>query len=422
MAVNSQHRLNARAVRSVYLITYSRADLVKVPSREYFARIVREGFDSVTGNDNSNNRSFVEQWVCCQEPHREQGIHYHMAVKLCTRHRWLQVRDYLSRVYHINVNFSSNPANYYEAWQYTTKEDRSYIESDNHPDLTNAELPQTTQASSSRLRRGRNRSVRGTRQPKKKALSVYDVGQLCVKKGIHSRLELLALAENQRKQGKKDLAEFALNKGFKAVDDALTNGWELKNAPTELKRKQLTRYELLEDAYTQECVPNCDGKWLRMALDILKNNNIQEAHFSQSVRTLLMEGRGKGRNLLLHGRSNCGKTFLLQPLNILYSTFTNPATTSFAWVGAESSEVIFLNDFRWSPQIIPWHNFLLLLEGQKVHLAAPKTHFAQDIPLEHDVPIFCTTKEPFTYVKSGILDRVCCTDKRYIHIMYFYFN
>ena len=66
--------------------------------------------------------------------------------------------------------------------------------------------------------------------------------------------------------------------------------------------------------------------------------------------------------------------------------------------------LIFLNDFRWSSQIIQWHDFLLLLEGQMVHLPAPKTHYAKDIALEKDTPIFCTGKQPFVYIKNGVID------------------
>jgi hypothetical protein len=50
-----------------------------------------------------------------------------------------------------------------------------------------------------------------------------------------------------------------------------------------------------------------------------------------------------------------------------------------------------LNDFRWSPQIIAWQDLLLLLEGQKVNLPAPKSHFAKDVTFEGDTPIFSLT-------------------------------
>lgn len=106
--------------------------------------------------------------------------------------------------------------------------------------------------------------------------------------------------------------------------------------------------------------------------------------------------------------ANCGKTFLLNPLNMMFKTFANPATTTFAWLGAERAEVIFLNDVRWSAQIIAWHDLLLLLEGQEVHLAAPKTHVSKDMEFSRDTPIFCTSKEELCLVRCGVLDQTEC--------------
>ena len=119
-----------------------------------------------------------------------------------------------------------------------------------------------------------------------------------------------------------------------------------------------------------------------MARNLLQRNNINGEQFSEAIRDLLDKGRGKYRNLYLKGPSNCGKTFLLNPLTHVYNTFCNPASTTFAWVGAEAAEVLFLNDFRWSPNIIPRHDLLLLLEGHEVHLPAPKTHYRRIFPLK----------------------------------------
>ena len=44
--------------------------------------------------------------------------------------------------------------------------------------------------------------------------------------------------------------------------------------------------------------------------------------------------------------------------------------------------------------IIPWHDLLLMLEGDVVHLPAPKTHCSTDICLQRDTPIFATGKVP----------------------------
>ena len=113
-----------------------------------------------------------------------------------------------------------------------------------------------------------------------------------------------------------------------------------------------------------------------MVKEILRNNKINAYVFAEAIRTLLELGRGKNRNILLVGPANCGKTFLLNPFTEIYDTFLNPSSSKYAFVGAESKELMFLNDLRWSQETIPWQEFLNLLEGQSVHLAAPKTHDA----------------------------------------------
>ena len=59
----------------------------------------------------------------------------------------------LEEVYCIEVNFSSVHHNYYSAWQYVTKEDESYEDSDQHPDLRNTPQPRTERASEETRRR-----------------------------------------------------------------------------------------------------------------------------------------------------------------------------------------------------------------------------------------------------------------------------
>ena len=45
-----------------------------------------------------------------------------------------------------------------------------------------------------------------------------------------------------------------------------------------------------------------------------------------------------------------------------------------------------------------------MLEGELVHLPAPKTHFSKHIQLVRDTPTFCTTKRPLLYVTNGVID------------------
>ena len=104
--------LNDRAVRQVYLITYSKADLQKFPTRESFAQAVVKSFEA------TNTK--IEHWVCCKEAHQVDGFHYHMAIKLDRCKRWLSSKRCLEDNHGISVHFSNIHHNYYSAWKYTT--------------------------------------------------------------------------------------------------------------------------------------------------------------------------------------------------------------------------------------------------------------------------------------------------------------
>ena len=64
-----------------------------------------------------------------------------------------------------------------------------------------------------------------------------------------------------------------------------------------------------------------------MAENLIHRNGIDLLVFATACRMLLEKDRGKYRNILLTGPANCGKTFILNPLNVVYKTFSNPAST-----------------------------------------------------------------------------------------------
>ena len=161
--------LNRRQMRTVYLVTYSRADADIVSSRDSFAVVVLDSFL----NDDPNAQGKVVQWVCSQESHKDGGNHYHMAVKLDRSRRWLKVRNYADSKHGVKLNFSSTHDNYYSAWKYATKEDQDYLQSQDHPDLKNVP-PQTQAASEVRLGSGNKKGGKTSKRKRKPRLSVYD--------------------------------------------------------------------------------------------------------------------------------------------------------------------------------------------------------------------------------------------------------
>ena len=68
--------------------------------------------------------------------------------------------------------------------------------------------------------------------------------------------------------------------------------------------------------------------------------------------------------------------------------------------------MVLLNDFRWHPSIIVWAEFLQLLDGDIVHIPAPKNVCSKDIEFKRDTPFFATADAPIVLVKGGSLDQM----------------
>ena len=338
-----------------------------------------------------------------------------MPIKLDKCQRWNSVKLYLKEHFGIVVNFSDRSSNYYTAWQYITKEDQAFIESDGHPDLSNTPQPRTMAAS--KARRG-NQTEPNTddfffdcsqignetqaNQNKEKSghkrLSAFDASEIVVEKKIKTSTELLALANNQKLEGKTVLAEFVVNRGIKVVDETINSAWDLFYADEKLQRSKLSLMDLLKKFSDEPRAKKCNGDWLRYAAEVLNNNSVSVESFAKSVRDLLEKGRGKYRNLMIVELANCGKAFLLNPMSEIYTCLQNPATTSFAWEGAGKSVVIFLNDFCWSPQVLVWHDLLLLLERQTVHLPVQKHTIPKILCLTRTLPYFAPVSISLYYI------------------------
>ena len=144
----------------------------------------------------------------------------------------------------------------------------------------------------------------------------------------------------------------------------------LEAAPEKFQKANMSRMDLIEKACEKDdCV--CESQCLACANQVLVSNGVHLFVFTDRVRTLLSKGRAK--------LPNCGKTFLLDPIEIIFKTFSSPANDKYGWVGANKAEVVFLNDFRSSSELIKWNEFSLILEGHTVRFPAPKNHFASDI-------------------------------------------
>ena len=85
MATNGDE-IDCSKPRRSYLITYSQAELSRFPTRESFAAAVCDVFTS------ERSKFRPQHWACCLENHADNGVHYHMALKLTGPKKWLECK------------------------------------------------------------------------------------------------------------------------------------------------------------------------------------------------------------------------------------------------------------------------------------------------------------------------------------------
>ena len=107
------------------------------------------------------------------------------------------------------------------------------------------------------------------------------------------------------------------------------NLWSLRCSKTQgystipnIPKSQMSRTEILEEASKKKCI--CGGKWFQCTTQVPVNNKIHPFEFVDCFRNLLIIGRGKCRNIFI---PNCGKTFLLKPLEDIFLIFSMIDTT-----------------------------------------------------------------------------------------------
>ena len=114
--------------------------------------------------------------------------------------------------------------------------------------------------------------------------------EIIVGKGIKTRTELLALANEEKMEVKTDIAVFMVNWGPNVVAEVSNTAWELNTAQDRLSHCKESRIDILREAQSTECVPECNGMWLTCAKQVLQQNGINVQSFSDAVKELIHKG------------------------------------------------------------------------------------------------------------------------------------
>ena len=202
-------------------------------------------------------------------------------------------------------------------------------------------------------------------------------------------------------EGECDLANFMLNRSEKYLLELIAKTWTTHNARKIVTELSVSRMDRLQNVQEQGTCANEDCIWLQCAFEVMQMICIDHPVCGEAVMNMVSRGRGKFRNLMLIRCSNTAKTFLLKPLTVIYkdNIFQNPSYEKFSWDGIDKAQVVLLQDFRYAKELIPWGNFLLLLEGEEANLPVPRNIDAHDIKISahNDLPFFATGRSKIEF-------------------------
>jgi len=182
------------------------------------------------------------------------------------------------------------------------------------------------------------------------------------------------------------------------------------------RRMGMTRLELLSEAATAlQCV--CAGRYIPAYLAITEMQGVGGL-LERAIIHALDVGRGKDSNLYLHGDADCGKSFVLDPLRLVYtSALTNPAPNErFGLENIHGKEIVLLHDFKGDELYCPWGNTLCWLEGKPVGL---EVKGGGSFEYSGTAPVFFASGTTFRRIEKGLENvtetAMFGTRVRYIH-------
>ena len=107
-----------------------------------------------------------------------------------------------------------------------------------------------------------------------------------VENNIKNEPDLLAIADEQKKSGKKDLPNFVLSRATNALSNLLENTCKMESADKKAFCSKETRMKVIHQHSHGGCAGCCSEEWLNCVLEILQENDIYPPYFSTALLIL----------------------------------------------------------------------------------------------------------------------------------------
>ena len=346
-------------------------------SRQDFAEIILLAYKKTNAA-----RKVVRWCVVLEWP----GPHFHMSVNTDQAVGFGSIADWLRKHKRLFVHFRSHP-NYARALLYQIRptKHKPYSQLDKEPLFSPGHKPLPEAARiPTRSVKASAASVLKRQYPDKAQGPIFskkDVAEeekrkrrippeakvaLAVRVGIVTTGdELLVHAEDlMLNMDDNSLTRYLAGKNAeKIVKDEIFK----MNARKRIERTKLSKIQILELARKEQCV--CSGEWIPSLWDLCKRSKQDPMEVGAAIYDALLRGAGKGRAVLLHGDTTSGKSWILDPLGLIFFAHDTPDLlgTQKPILGFQKFEIALWQEFRWEEKgHLSWTNFFKLLGGEVV--------------------------------------------------------
>ena len=420
----------SRSGRRVYLITFSHPHCAerRAPSefsRKEFAELLLKAYQAAIPGLS------VAYMAVFQELHQSgttdgaRNTHFHVAVKSSRQHPWAPIADYLRREHRVFVHFAMSGEGYASAFRYgwhpskrkpLAELDKNFLLVDGaeaHPTPEEASKRKfwtgkkqkfsfdeeeagssSASSSSGEAEEDNEAGVQQQETPHKtrrEPVWAYAF-RLIRDHNIKTGDAFAALAE------KLDDARLLSLCMQRQAGSIVERALHLLEAEARLKRSQLSCLEILQQAAESPCTCARPGDWKAMALELLRLQKISPAEFAGVVLTAIRSGSSKGANVFIHGTTTSGKSWIVDPLRVIYKChLTPPKKSGFPLQELPLKEVILWQDFRHDEDVLSWGSLLLLFEGTEITIRRPRTEYLGDVDYKVRQPVFVTSAAPMTH-------------------------
>jgi len=207
---------------------------------------------------------------------------------------------------------------------------------------------------------------------------------------LDTPIKFEAYARAEANAGRKEMLDFF--HGEKNLRAFIKKVEHFESSPELLERSTRPKLDLLFLACSKPCV--CDGRWIPAAEEILHQNGILSSYFKERVALNLAKVPKKGLAVFLYGPTTCAKSWLLNPLILIFKCFVSQqAGSSFQLAGLPGKEVVILHEFEMSDKGVDVNTLKLWWGGEPFGIGTSKAFSEENEDHTPTAPIFGTAPE-----------------------------